>query len=98
MCANYLANSGYGRSARKDSSWNHARRTLYDVHQATASPLAQDALEKIADLFAIEQEIRGHQPDRRLAVRRERTRPLLGGLRAFLDTALTRISGKGLLA
>ena len=34
--------------------WSHARRKLYDVHQATASPIAQDALERIAELFAIE--------------------------------------------
>lgn len=78
--------------------WSHARRKLYDVHQATASPLAQNALEKIADLFAIEQEIRGQQPDRRLAIRRERTRPLLEGLRAFLEASLARISGKSTLA
>ena len=30
--------------------WSHARRKLYDVHQATASPIAQDALERIAEL------------------------------------------------
>ena len=39
--------------------WSHARRKLYDVHLATASPIAKEALERIAALFAIEQEIRG---------------------------------------
>ena len=57
--------------------WSHARRKLYDVHQATASPIAQDALERIAELFAIEKAIRGQPPDRRLAVRQARARPLL---------------------
>ena len=78
--------------------WSHARRKLYDVHQATASPIAQDALERIAELFAIEKAIRGQPPDRRLAVRQERARPLLDELKRFLDTSLGRISSKSSLA
>ena len=78
--------------------WSHARRKLYDVHQATASPIAKDALERIAELFAIEKAIRGQPPDRRLAVRQERARPLLDELKRFLDTSLGRISSKSSLA
>ena len=78
--------------------WSHARRKLYDVHQATASPIAQDALERIAELFAIEKAIRGQPPDRRLAVRQARARPLLDELKRFLDTSLGRISSKSSLA
>ena len=32
--------------------WSHARRKLYDVHLATASPIAKELLEQIAALFA----------------------------------------------
>jgi transposase len=39
--------------------WVHARRKLYDVYEATASPLATDALERIAELLAIETRING---------------------------------------
>ena len=78
--------------------WSHARRKLYDVHQATASPIAQDALERIAELFAIEKAIRGQPPDQRLAVRHERARPLVDELKPFLDTSLRRISSKSSLA
>ena len=78
--------------------WSHARRKLYDVHQATASQIAQEALDQIADLFAIEKEIRGQPPDRRLAVHQERVRSLLDELQAFLDASLGRISGKSSLA
>jgi len=45
--------------------WSHARRKFYDVHQATASPIAFEALEQIAALFAIETAIR---PERRITV------------------------------
>jgi transposase len=78
--------------------WSHARRKLYEVHLATASPIAKEALERIADLFAIERAIRGHGPEQRREVRKERALPLLDELKAFLDTSLARISGKSSLA
>lgn len=78
--------------------WSHARRKFYDVHQATASPIALEALQQIAALFAIEAEIRGQPPDRRVAARQERARPKLDRLRAVLEASLARISGKSTLA
>ena len=68
------------------------------MHQATASPIALEALQQMAALFALESEIRGQPPDRRAAARQEHARPLLDGLRAFLDRSLTRISDKSALA
>jgi transposase len=78
--------------------WSHARRGLYEVHLATTSPIAKEALERIADLFAIERELRGREPGARLEARRERSLPLLDELRGFLDASLARVSGKGSLA
>jgi transposase len=78
--------------------WSHARRKIYDVHQATASPIALEALERIAVLFAIESGIRGQPPVRRVAVRVEHAKPRLDELKVFLDTALNRISGKSTFA
>jgi len=78
--------------------WSHARRKFYDVHHATASPIALDALQRIAALFAIEASIQGRAPERRAAARREHAQPLLDQLRAFLDTSLARVSGKSALA
>ncbi len=75
--------------------WSHARRKLYEVHHATASPIALEALERIAALFAIESCISGRRPDQRVAAREEHARPLLVQLKAFLDT---RVSGKSALA
>jgi transposase len=39
--------------------WAHARRKFYDVHEATGSPVAAEALSRIAELYAIEVAIRG---------------------------------------
>lgn len=78
--------------------WAHARRKFHDVHHATASPIALEALQRIAALFAIEGGIRGQSPERRAAARGEHARPVLDQLRVFLDASLTRISGKSALA
>ena len=39
--------------------WAHARRKIFEVHAATASPRAQELLEHIGRLFAIEAAIKG---------------------------------------
>ena len=49
--------------------WAHARRKFYDVYKDQASPLAGEALQRIAALYAIESEIRGQPPDHRKTVR-----------------------------
>src|SRR3954467_12445668 len=78
--------------------WSHVRRKLYDVHQATASPIALEALEQIAALFAIESSIRGRAPEQRAATRKEYADPLLQQLQQFLDTSLRQVSSKSALA
>jgi transposase len=78
--------------------WAHARRNIYEVYESTASPLAKEALERIADLFAIEARINGRSPAERLAVRQREAVPLLTEFKSFLDKALTEISGKSTLA
>src|SRR6266576_584551 len=61
--------------------WAHVRRKFYDLQQAHASPIAGEALERIAALYAIEKEIRGRPPDERQQVRHTRARPLIQSLR-----------------
>jgi transposase len=78
--------------------WAHARRKIYEVAVATGSAIANRALEHIATLFTIEAGINGRQPEERLAVRQQQAVPRLAELKAFLDQALTRISGKSSLA
>jgi transposase len=78
--------------------WAHARRKIYDVHVETKSPAAEQALEMIARLFAIETDIKGRPPAERLAARRAKATPILSELRAFLDATMEKISGKSSLA
>ena len=52
--------------------WAHVRRKFYDLVVAHKSPVAAEALERIAALYAIEKEIRGRSPDERREVRKQR--------------------------
>jgi transposase len=78
--------------------WAHARRKIYDIHHSTRSPAAAEALERIAELFAIEAEIRGAAPATRLEARRRHTVPRLAALKDHLEATFANISRKSKLA
>jgi transposase len=78
--------------------WAHARRKFFDLHQGHASPVAKEALDRVAQLYGIEKEIRGRSPDDRREVRQERSRPLLDAMHAWLKTIMPKLSRKSELA
>ena len=75
----------------------HVRRKFYDIHVADASPIAREALDRIAALYAIETEIKGKTPSARRAVRTARAGPLLDAFHLWLRTTLTQVSSKSAL-
>src|SRR6266496_1808472 len=74
--------------------WAHVRRKFYDLQQAHASPIAGEALERIAALYAIEKEIRGRPPDERQRIRTEQSRPLIESLHEWFEVSLSKLSRK----
>lgn len=76
----------------------HIRRKLFDNHKVTQSPIAEEALKRIAALYGIEKEIRGSPPQRRQQFRAERAEPLFTELQAFLERSLPTIPGRSDLA
>jgi transposase len=78
--------------------WAHCRRRFYELHQATGSPLAEEALRRIGELYRIEAEIRGRPAEERRAVRQERSKPVVEALHAWLTAQLGRVSGRSNLA
>ncbi len=74
--------------------WAHVRRHFYDLEQAHASPIAQEALQRIAALYKVEDQIRGKPPSERRAVRQAESKPLLDSLRQWLETTLSKLSRK----
>lgn len=97
------AYSGYNRlyvAGRKPgeiieaSCWAHGRRKFYDLADLQKAPLSIEAVRRIDELFAIEREINGKPPDERIAVRRERSRPLVDDLKSWLRTERRKLSSK----
>jgi hypothetical protein len=78
--------------------WSHVRRRFYELAAAGAAPIASEALERIAGLYAIEKDIRGRSADERRAVRQDRSRPIVDELEPWLRSKLTLISQKTKLA
>src|SRR3954453_8721818 len=78
--------------------WAHCRRRFYELHQATGSPLAGEALRRIGELYKVEAEVRGRSAEERRATRQERGKPIVEALHAWLTAQLGRVSGKSGLA
>src|SRR6516164_7411323 len=72
--------------------WAHARRKFFDLARLQKAPIAIAAVERIDALFAIEREINGMMPQQRLAVRNERSRPLIAELETWLRTQRGKLS------
>ena len=72
----------------------HARRKIFEVFDATKSPIAEEALRRIQELYAIEAEIKGQPADQRREQRQKRSKPLLDALHDWMVAQRRRLSGK----
>jgi transposase len=88
----------YGERIQEAACWAHVRRKFYEIHLAHQSPIAAEALEKIAMLYEIESEVRGKPHDERRRVRQARAGPKLEALHSWLHTNLSSLSRKSELA
>ena len=94
--------SGYAALAKRRQQvqlafcWSHVRRKFYEL--ADKSPVATEVLRRIAQLYAIEDEVRGSSAERRRALRVERARVVVDDSRLYLDARLRQVSAKSKLA
>ena len=87
-----------GGAIREVACMAHVRRKFVDIHRSQASPIAEEAIGRIAQLYAVEKEARGSPPDRRTELRRTHAAPIFDDLERWLAIQLTTISGKSPLA
>ena len=85
-------------SVREVACMAHVRRKFVDVHRSQGSAIADEAIRRIAQLYAIEKDIRGSPPDRRVEIRQARAQPIFEDLEVWLAAQLPVISGKSPLA
>jgi transposase len=78
--------------------WAHVRRRFYELAASGPAPIASEALTRIAGLYAIEDDIRGRDPEMRRAIRQQRSRPIVETLQPWLREKLALISQKSKLA
>jgi transposase len=78
--------------------WSHVRRYFYELAVPGPSPIASEALERIAALYAVEKDIRGRHADERRTARQQRSRPLIDAFKPWLHAKLGLISQKSKLA
>jgi transposase len=62
----------------------HARRKFFDLHAANQSQIAHSALAQLARIYEIEREVKDLPSAQRLAVRQERSHPLLDALHEWM--------------
>jgi transposase len=88
--------------------WAHGRRKFFEIAELKnvrrdggeriGSPVAIEAVRRIDELFAIEREINGKPLDERIAVRQERSKPLIDDLEIWLKGERRKLSSKHRLA
>lgn len=74
--------------------WAHARRKLIEARPKAGSAFVDEALRRIAELYAIERDIRGQCPETRRLTRQARSLPLLSGMHPWLQGQAARLSKK----
>ena len=90
----YRAATGQPPRTQHAACWAHARRKLFEVHESTKSPIAEEALWRIQVLYQIEADITGRPAADRWAERQARSKPLLDELKTWMETQRRRASSK----
>jgi transposase len=88
----------YQQGVTEAACMAHVRRKFFDIHVETKSPRSNEALQRIAALYAVEALTRGEAAEIRLKVRAERSAPLFTEFRKWLDIMLARVSGRSEMA
>jgi transposase len=74
--------------------WSHVRRDFIDLSSEGLTPIAAEALTRIAKFYAIEAEIRGKPAAERRAVRQAKTKPLVEAMFDWLEDRLKHVPGR----
>lgn len=87
-----------GNRILEAACWAHVRRKFFDVHAATGSALAKEALDRIGQLYAVEKTIKGFAPEHRRRERQQRSKPIAAALADWADETARKLSRKSELA
>ena len=86
------------RPIAEAACWAHGRRKFFELADLHKAPRAVEAVRRIDQIFAIEAEINGAAPEKRIAARQQRIKPLVDDLEAWMRAERTRLSRHAELA
>lgn len=89
-----IAQDRVGLDIRLAYCWAHACRKLVEITRNGTAPIAEDGVKRIGELYRIEAELRGLDPEARLAGRQERSAPLVADMQAWLVHHRARVATK----
>ena len=75
--------------------WSHVRREFVDLARSGTAPIAEEAMRRIAALYAVEADLRGKPPGVRRAARQARSKPLVEDLFTWFEAQLARLPSRG---
>lgn len=76
----------------------HVRRKFVDIFKASGLEIAEEAIKRIALLYAVEKAARGKSPEERALIRQEKAKPVFDELEIWLQAQLPLIPGKSDIA
>jgi transposase len=72
----------------------HVRREFVKIWDSYKLPMAKQAIDRIAELYAVEDLARGLSPEERVFIRQGQAKPIFDDLEAWLRERLAKVSGK----
>jgi transposase len=90
-----FSNDGKNAACIELGCMAHARRKFFDLHQASGSPMALEALQRIGTLYAIEAEGKDLSIEDRQQLRLEKSQPALRALHEWLRETRVRTANGG---
>jgi hypothetical protein len=103
QCDGYAAYKAFANATPPETirlafCWAHLRRKFFDNAKGGNAPIASEALERMAALYAIETTIRGRSAIERRALRQHKSRPLVAPLKVWLEHQLACVCAKAPIA
>ncbi|MEZ5567849.1 MAG: IS66 family transposase [Halioglobus sp.] len=85
VCDDYQGyKAGFAQGVTEVGCWAHARRKFFELAERGNSPISDQALAIIGQLYDVEREIKDKPPDERQRMREAHSRPIIEHLREWL--------------
>jgi transposase len=75
--------------------WSHLRRKFYEVYVGGHSPIATEALARLKELYAVEDESRALPPELRRRARQDRSKAIVAALKHWFEQSLAAVPKGG---